>query len=324
MRIASIFRAEDWTLKVETLRAPQTLVNIFATSWSHNFSSFLTKYHLAKRLYGGLEDRETRFRFPTAVNLFFPLSRDQTASGLHPAFYLMDTAGSLPWDKAARGVKLTIYLQLVTGLRIPGKIPPFNRSFHDVMLNWTLENCKGKGSPYNEPWGPKRGSRGIALPFREPRHEEGMGWLAPRPGRFTPRKDTRYPLYRRLGGPQGRYGRLRKISPPPGFDPRTVQPVASRYTDWAILGHLEKLYEVYIISLCYYNYYILPSWSGRTVCPCNCRLSWAHCPSFSRQTKWSAGEMVLDKRKESSFEKLSQFHYVQHKPHIDCSRGPTL
>ena len=45
---------------------------------------------------------------------------------------------------------------------------------------------------------------------------------------------TRYPLYRRLGGPQGRYGRVRKISPPPGFDPRTVQPVASRYTDCAI------------------------------------------------------------------------------------------
>jgi hypothetical protein len=45
---------------------------------------------------------------------------------------------------------------------------------------------------------------------------------------------TRYPLYRRLGGPQGRSGRTLKISPLPGFEPRTVQPVASRYTDWAI------------------------------------------------------------------------------------------
>ena len=44
---------------------------------------------------------------------------------------------------------------------------------------------------------------------------------------------TRYPLYRRLGGPQGRTGQVGKISPPPGFDPRTVQPVASRYTHWA-------------------------------------------------------------------------------------------
>jgi hypothetical protein len=49
-----------------------------------------------------------------------------------------------------------------------------------------------------------------------------------------PPEMTRYPLYRRLGGPQGRSWRVRKISPPQGFDPWTVQPVASRYTDWAI------------------------------------------------------------------------------------------
>ena len=42
---------------------------------------------------------------------------------------------------------------------------------------------------------------------------------------------TRYPLYRRLGGTQGRSGRVRKISPLKEFDPRTVQHVASRYTD---------------------------------------------------------------------------------------------
>jgi hypothetical protein len=42
---------------------------------------------------------------------------------------------------------------------------------------------------------------------------------------------TRYQLYRRLGGPQGRCGRVQNISPPSGFDPRTVQPVASFYTD---------------------------------------------------------------------------------------------
>jgi hypothetical protein len=67
-----------------------------------------------------------------------------------------------------------------------------------------------------------------------------MGWVAnatPRPLYPSPRKETRYPLYRRLGGSQGRSGRVRKISPPPGFDPRTVQPVASRYTDWATPAH---------------------------------------------------------------------------------------
>jgi hypothetical protein len=54
------------------------------------------------------------------------------------------------------------------------------------------------------------------------------------PATLYPPGKTRYPLYRRLGGPQGRFGQARKISPsPPGFDPRTVQPVASRYTDYA-------------------------------------------------------------------------------------------
>jgi hypothetical protein len=54
---------------------------------------------------------------------------------------------------------------------------------------------------------------------------------APRPGRFTPWKDP-VPIIQEAGwGPQGRSGQVRKISPPPGFDPRTVQPVASRYTD---------------------------------------------------------------------------------------------
>ena len=45
---------------------------------------------------------------------------------------------------------------------------------------------------------------------------------------------TPYSFYRRLGGPQSRSGQVRKISLLPGFCPRTVQPVASRYTDWAI------------------------------------------------------------------------------------------
>jgi hypothetical protein len=37
---------------------------------------------------------------------------------------------------------------------------------------------------------------------------------------------TLYLSYRRLGGPQGRSRRARKISPPSIFDPRTVQPIA--------------------------------------------------------------------------------------------------
>jgi hypothetical protein len=51
-------------------------------------------------------------------------------------------------------------------------------------------------------------------------------------GRFLPPGKTRCPLYRRLGGPQSRSGQVWKISSPLGFDPRTVHPVASRYTVW--------------------------------------------------------------------------------------------
>ena len=54
---------------------------------------------------------------------------------------------------------------------------------------------------------------------------EGDEWSAARPGRtLTPGK-TRYSLYRRLGGLQGRSGRAANLAPP-GFDPRNIQPVA--------------------------------------------------------------------------------------------------
>ena len=70
----------------------------------------------------------------------------------------------------------------------------------------------------------------------------GVGGQHHAPAALPPGK-TRCPLYRRLGRPQGRSREVRKISPPPGFDPRTVQPVASRYTDCAIPAHVlpEKL-----------------------------------------------------------------------------------
>jgi hypothetical protein len=51
---------------------------------------------------------------------------------------------------------------------------------------------------------------------------------------------TRYQLYRRLGRPQGRSGLVRKISPPSKFDPRTVQLLASRYTDQATPAHIYR------------------------------------------------------------------------------------
>jgi hypothetical protein len=74
---------------------------------------------------------------------------------------------------------------------------------------------------------------GIALLcFETSALEEDEG-SASRPGRLQPPEKARCPLYRRLGGPQGRSGQVQKISPLHGFDPWTVQPVDSRYTDWA-------------------------------------------------------------------------------------------
>jgi len=57
----------------------------------------------------------------------------------------------------------------------------------------------------------------------------------PCPGCFTLGKETHYPLYRRLGGPQGQSGQVWKVSLVPGFKPWTVQPGISHYTDYVLL-----------------------------------------------------------------------------------------
>ena len=63
--------------------------------------------------------------------------------------------------------------------------------------------------------------------------------LTPRPGRSTPGKETRYPFYRKLGGLQCPSERVGKIWPPAGFGSRTVKPLASRCTDYAIQGRID-------------------------------------------------------------------------------------
>ena len=52
---------------------------------------------------------------------------------------------------------------------------------------------------------------------------------------FTPGKDP-VPIVQEAGWTPGPVwtGAENLAPPPPGFDPRTVQPVVSRYTDWAI------------------------------------------------------------------------------------------
>ena len=76
-----------------------------------------------------------------------------------------------------------------------------------------------------------RGSRGIALLFHDRGTRRGE-WSAVRPGRTLPVGKTQYPLYNRLGGPQGRSGRAENLIPN-GIRSWTVQSVVSRNTDWA-------------------------------------------------------------------------------------------
>jgi len=57
---------------------------------------------------------------------------------------------------------------------------------------------------------------------------EGGEGSTSRPVRSLPPGKTGYPLYRRIVGLHSRCGQVRKISPPPGFDPRTVQPVPTK------------------------------------------------------------------------------------------------
>jgi len=54
---------------------------------------------------------------------------------------------------------------------------------------------------------------------------EGGEWSAARPGRTLPPGTTRYPFYRRLGGPQGWSGRAENLVST-GIRSRTVQTVA--------------------------------------------------------------------------------------------------
>ena len=67
----------------------------------------------------------------------------------------------------------------------------------------TLRLCTGRTA--------HRGSTGIGLLFLDHGIRSGEG-SASRPGRSLPLGKTRYPLYRRLGGPQGRSGRAENLA----------------------------------------------------------------------------------------------------------------
>jgi len=71
----------------------------------------------------------------------------------------------------------------------------------------------------------------------------GVG-VSPTPWPPLPRRKVQYPFYRRLGGPQGRSGRAENLVST-GILSRTVQPVVSRYTDWANIGGTTHYYDYF-------------------------------------------------------------------------------
>ena len=100
----------------------------------------------------------------------------------------------------------------------------------EVKVTSTCKCKKGKVRPRTGHEGPEREYR-YRSTLSLTSALDGGGWLTQHPGRFTPGKETRYPLYRCLDGSQGLSGRVRKLSPPPGFDPLPFQSVVSRCTD---------------------------------------------------------------------------------------------
>jgi hypothetical protein len=77
-----------------------------------------------------------------------------------------------------------------------------------------------------------RVDRGIAIPFLD--RDIRRGWVVNSMPQlhFTLGKDP-VPILQEAGWAPGTVWTAENLAPP-GFDPRTVQPVVSRYTDWAI------------------------------------------------------------------------------------------
>jgi len=100
----------------------------------------------------------------------------------------------------------------------------------DIYIYIYIYKVKVKWYRYR-PGVAQRVGRGIIVLF----HDRGTrrGWVvSSTPCSTLPPGKTRYPFYRRLGGPQGRFERAGNLAPT-GFWSRIVQPVFSRYTDWA-------------------------------------------------------------------------------------------
>ena len=84
---------------------------------------------------------------------------------------------------------------------------------------------------------------------------EGGEWSAARLGGTLLPEKTRYPFYRRLGGPQGRSGRSENLVPI-GIRSRSVQRLVSRYNIIDTHTHTHTYIYIYIYIYIRYIKYI--------------------------------------------------------------------
>ena len=83
---------------------------------------------------------------------------------------------------------------------------------------------------------------------------DGVGGQLHAPAALPPEK-TRYPLYRRLGGPQGRSGRMRQILPPTGNrSPDRPARSESLYRLSYPGSHFDSMFRLYSQFLLEYKY----------------------------------------------------------------------
>jgi len=112
----------------------------------------------------------------------------------------------------------------------------------------------------------------VALLFLDHGTRRGWGFsVSPRP-LFTPEKDP-VPIVQEAGWAPGPVWTARKISPPPGFDPWSVHPVTSRYTDYATRPNIMSVcvcipaivvwHENSIFSVQHYSCHLWPVWIYR-------------------------------------------------------------
>ena len=127
----------------------------------------------------------------------------------------------------SRNSSVSVVQVTCSALVLRGNIRTRSSSRQIPIFFMNNKSQKGKAHPRTSHEGPKweiKYSSILSLTSAL----DGGGWLTSRPGRFTPRKQIRYPVYKRIGEPHSRSGRVRKVSPPTGFDLHTVQLAASR------------------------------------------------------------------------------------------------